>query len=203
MSHKWQVRIAVVGVVLLLIGVGLTSLACSKSTSRSLAITTLSFPSGSIGANYSETLAASGGSGNYTWSISSGSLPAGLTLNPSTGVISGMPSAAGTSGFTVQVSDGVNTATSSLSITINSTTSDITVTSSISQGHTHQVTISGADIDNPPSANKTINTTTSSYHYHTITLTPQDYQTLKDGGEVTVTTSLVNGHTHTFAIKKG
>lgn len=88
-----------------------------------------------------------------------------------------------------------------------STSSDITVTSTVTLAHTHQVTIKGTDIDNPPSADKTINTTeygTAGYggHYHTITLTPQDYQTIKDGGTVTVTTSVVNEHTHDFTIKK-
>lgn len=199
MSRRSTVICLMIGMWVLL----LMSAACSKSTSTGLAVTNSSLPNGSIGTNYSETLAASGGSGNYSWSLSSGSLPTGLTLNASTGVISGIPSTSGTSGFTVQVSDGVNAATASLSITISSTTSDITVTSSVSQGHTHQVTVSGADIDNPPSVDKTIDTTSSSYHYHTITLTPQDYQTLKNGGEVTVTTSLVSGHTHTFTIKKG
>ena len=89
-----------------------------------------------------------------------------------------------------------------------STSSDITVTSTMTLAHTHQVTLKGTDIDNPPSADKTINTTeygTAGYggHYHTITLTPQDYQTIKDGGTVTVTTSVVNEHTHDFTIKKG
>lgn len=89
-----------------------------------------------------------------------------------------------------------------------SNSSDITVTSTVTLDHTHQVTIKGTDIDNPPSADKTINTTeygTAGYggHYHTITLTPQDYQTIKDGGTVTVTTSVVNEHTHDFTIKKG
>ena len=79
---------------------------------------------------------------------------------------------------------------------------DITVTSSVSAGHSHQVTISGADINNPPTGGKTISTTYVNSHTHTITLTQQDYQTIKNGGTVTVTTSEVNGHTHTFTIKK-
>lgn len=79
---------------------------------------------------------------------------------------------------------------------------DITVTSSINAGHSHDVTISGVDINNPPTENKTLTTTYNSGHTHTITLTPQDYQTIQSGGEVTVTTSSVGGHTHTFVIKK-
>ena len=101
----------------------------------------------------------------------------------------------------------LNLACSSSKSSNTSSTGDITVTSTVTLAHSHQVTISGTDIDNPPSANKTINTTeygTAGYggHYHTITLTPQDYQTIKDGGTVIVTTSVVNGHTHDFTIKK-
>ena len=81
-------------------------------------------------------------------------------------------------------------------------TGDITVTSSVSAGHSHQVTISGADIDNPPTGGKTITTTYVNFHTHTITLSQQDYQTIKNEGTVTVTTSEVNGHSHTFTIKK-
>ncbi len=82
---------------------------------------------------------------------------------------------------------------------------DITVTSSVSSvtgDHSHQVTISGSDIDNPPAGGRTITTTYVNYHSHTITLTQQDFQTIKDGGTVNVTTSEASGHTHTFTIKK-
>ncbi|MBS0237079.1 MAG: putative Ig domain-containing protein [Proteobacteria bacterium] len=55
------------------------------------------------GTAYSETIAATGGSGTPTYSISDGQLPAGLSLNASTGVIGGTPSATGVSTFTVKV----------------------------------------------------------------------------------------------------
>lgn len=54
---------------------------------------------------YSKTLTVSGGTGPYTFSIFSGSLPSGLTLNATTGAISGTPTTAGTSSFTVQATD--------------------------------------------------------------------------------------------------
>ena len=79
---------------------------------------------------------------------------------------------------------------------------DITVTSSVNSGHSHDVTVKGADIESPPTADETIDTTYSGGHRHTITLTPQDYESTKDGGEVTVTSSSNAGHTHTFVIKK-
>ena len=59
-------------------------------------------------------LTAAGGVAPYTWAITAGSLPAGLALDPATGIISGVPNgAAGTSSFTVTVSD--NSYTSPLS----------------------------------------------------------------------------------------
>lgn len=82
-------------------------------------ITTTSLPGGDIGFAYSKTLAATGGIPPYTWSVSAGALPAGLSLNTSTGAISGTPSALGASGFTARVTDSVGgTATRALSITI-------------------------------------------------------------------------------------
>jgi hypothetical protein len=62
-------------------------------------------PSGEIGTAYSDTLAASGGTGPYTWSVSAGSLPAGITLGAATGTLAGTPTASGTFSLTVQVTD--------------------------------------------------------------------------------------------------
>jgi len=59
-----------------------------------LAITTTSLPSGQVGTAYSAILAASGGTTPYSWAVTSGALPAGLTLNASTGAITGTPTAA-------------------------------------------------------------------------------------------------------------
>jgi len=91
----------------------------SITINPALTITTTSLPGGDVGVRYLQTLAASGGSGIYTWSIAAGSLPAGLSLNAATGVIVGTPTTAGTSNFTAQVADGITTATKLLSITIN------------------------------------------------------------------------------------
>jgi len=85
-----------------------------------LAITTNSLPNGTANMAYSAPLAASGGTSPYTWSITSGSLPPGLTLN--SGAITGMPTTVGTSNFTAQVQDRNNqTATKALSISIAAT----------------------------------------------------------------------------------
>ena len=82
-------------------------------------ITTASLPSGTQKVAYSATLAATAGTPPYNWSLVSGNLPAGLTLAPSTGAISGTPTGSGTSNFTVQVMDANSkAATKSLSLTV-------------------------------------------------------------------------------------
>jgi hypothetical protein len=60
---------------------------------------------GKVGSAYSATLSVSGGKSPFAFSISSGSLPPGLKLNPATGVISGIPTASGTYTFTAKVTD--------------------------------------------------------------------------------------------------
>src|SRR5450759_1670111 len=67
------------------------------------AITTVSLPYGTVGNLYSAQLTSSGRSTANTWSITSGSLPKGLSLDANTGVISGIATAAGTYPFTVMV----------------------------------------------------------------------------------------------------
>ena len=82
-------------------------------------ISTVSLPAGSVSTAYSQTLEATGGTTPYNWSVSSGTLPAGLSLS-ATGVLDGMPTAEGTSSFTVRVA-GANSASSTkdFSVTIN------------------------------------------------------------------------------------
>lgn len=74
-----------------------------------LVITTTSLSNGVTATPYSKTVAVSGGVTPYTFSISAGALPAGLTIGSTTGVISGTPTTAGTSNFTVRVMDGSGT----------------------------------------------------------------------------------------------
>ncbi|MEI6871569.1 MAG: sulfatase-like hydrolase/transferase, partial [Verrucomicrobiota bacterium] len=97
-----------------------TSLASAGSytTTAPLAVTTASLPSTTTGAPYSQTLAASGGTPNYTWSVSFGALPTGLALS-SAGLISGTSTAAGTFNFTATATDSVgHSATKALSIAV-------------------------------------------------------------------------------------
>jgi subtilase family serine protease len=86
-----------------------------------LSITTLTLPQGTVGVAYSQTMAATGRVTPYTWSVVSGSLPQGLTLGSATGVLSGTPTAAGVSTFTIQVADAESTpatATAPFSLTV-------------------------------------------------------------------------------------
>jgi hypothetical protein len=83
-------------------------------------ISTASLANGVVGSAYSQSLAATGGTTPYTWGVASGTLPAGLSLSAA-GVISGTPTAAGSSVFTVRVTDSgapAATATQALSLTI-------------------------------------------------------------------------------------
>ena len=83
--------------------------------------TNTTLPLAILGKPYSQTLNTTGGVLPYTWSVTSGSLPAGLTLNGSTGAITGTPNKIGKTNFTVQVS-GSNgaTAVKKFSIKVNS-----------------------------------------------------------------------------------
>jgi len=91
-------------------------------------ITTTTLEGGTVGQSYNQTLRANGGTGALTWSVSAGSLPAGLTLSPA-GTISGVPTNVGPSNFAVTVMDTFNQSdTQALSITV---TAALEITTSV------------------------------------------------------------------------
>ncbi len=90
-------------------------------------ITTTTLPNGTEGETYNQTLAATGTT-PITWSITTGSLPAGLTLAENTGVISGNPSTSGTSTFTVTATNQGGSDSKQLTLTIEAAT-NVTVES--------------------------------------------------------------------------
>ena len=85
-----------------------------------LTITTASpLPAGSVGTAYTVQFQATAGTQPYTWSVATGTLPAGLTLSSATGILSGTPTASGSFGFTIQVTDAAkNSATGVFNLTI-------------------------------------------------------------------------------------
>lgn len=73
-----------------------------------LTITPATLPAANFGVAYNQTLTASGGIAPYHFAVTAGALPTGLTLNPSTGVLSGTPTANGTFNITVTVTDSTS-----------------------------------------------------------------------------------------------
>jgi hypothetical protein len=70
-----------------------------------ITVNPLTLPPGFVGTPYSQTFTQTGGVGAITWSVSADVLPDGLTLNPTTGVLSGTPATPGTYGFTIRATD--------------------------------------------------------------------------------------------------
>jgi hypothetical protein len=102
------------------------TLVTASFVKKPLQIVETTLPDGNLGAEYTAFLTSTGGTGpdQHKWRIVDGSLPKGLKIEKFFGVqstlIHGTPTQTGTSTFTVQVTDGVETATKTFTITINS-----------------------------------------------------------------------------------
>jgi len=68
----------------------------------------IALPSAQIGSPWSQVITASGGTGPYTYAVTSGTLPGGLSLNSASGVMAGAPTTAGTFTFTITATDSNN-----------------------------------------------------------------------------------------------
>ena len=121
-----------------------------------LSITTTSLSQGTANQSYSETLVATGGTGAYTWGLAGGSpaLPTGLTLNASSGLISGVPTGTSNNNYTFTVTDHTpptpQTATKVLRLIIGSAPPVLQITSpsplpsgTVTQSYNVTLTFSG------------------------------------------------------------
>ncbi|WP_164931844.1 putative Ig domain-containing protein [Dyella sp. M7H15-1] len=115
-----------------------------------------SLPSATQNSSYSQTVNASGGTSPYTYAVTSGSLPSGVTLNASSGALGGTPTVYGNFSFTVTATDsssgtGPYTGSANYTLTVNASTPTIT-TSSVPNGTvgvSYNQTISASN-GNPP-----------------------------------------------------
>ncbi|WP_296599920.1 putative Ig domain-containing protein [Phenylobacterium sp.] len=106
--------------------------AYSGSVAAAVSITTASLSAPTVGAAYSQTLGATGGTSPYSFSVTSGSLPAGLSL-ASGGAITGTPTTAGAYSFTVTVTDAASaTASQAYSGTVAAAPVSLAITGSLS-----------------------------------------------------------------------
>jgi glucosylceramidase len=97
-----------------------TAMGTNSSSYNGPSITSTSpLASGTVGTPYSQTVDASGTT-PMTWAVTSGALPSGLSLNGSSGVISGTPSTATSSSFTIEASNAAGTNSKQLTLTTNS-----------------------------------------------------------------------------------
>jgi hypothetical protein len=95
------------------------------NAASSLTVAPATLANATVNTAYSATLSATGGSGTYTFAVTTGTLPSWLTLNATTGVLSGTPSATGTSNFTITATDAANsslTGSQAYALTVNSAT---------------------------------------------------------------------------------
>ena len=87
---------------------GKVSATLTLTVNPKLAVAAGALPVGTVGQAYAASLSGTGGVGPYTWAVTSGSLPAGLSLNPNTGAITGTPTAAGRNPVGITVTDSSN-----------------------------------------------------------------------------------------------
>ncbi|MEA2414636.1 MAG: hypothetical protein QOI58_1293 [Thermoanaerobaculia bacterium] len=78
---------------------------CGVSLCPIITVNPATLPNGAVGTAYNQTVSASGGTSPYVFSLSSGALPTGLVLNSASGAITGTPTTAGTSTFTISATD--------------------------------------------------------------------------------------------------
>jgi len=98
-------------------GTGTNTYTIFSTPLPSLTINPTNIPDGIVDIPYNQTFTASGGTAPYTFTITSGSLPAGLILAP-TGDITGIPTITGDFNFTIEATDGVLSGTQNITLKI-------------------------------------------------------------------------------------
>lgn len=78
---------------------------CGVQACPIITVNPVSLPNGAVGTAFNQTVTASGGTAPYTFNVSSGAMPVGLTLTPGTGAITGTPTAPGTYTFSITATD--------------------------------------------------------------------------------------------------
>lgn len=90
-------------------------------------LATAAIPGGYVGADYSTFLRPTGGDGAYTYQVSGGALPAGITLDPTTGEIRGKPMLLGRSPFTIRVTSNGQSGEGNLVLDVIEVRGDLTI----------------------------------------------------------------------------
>ena len=148
-------------------------------------ITVKSLPNGTVGAAYSQRLSAQGTT-PITWSIISGELPKGLTLNETTGEISGTPVREETAAFTVKAVNALGSDTKELSITIAKAEFTVIFDDNGGTPSVGSMTTTNQKLSSLPSASR------SSYSF-------DGWYTKKIGGTKITTDTLFTGNTTVYA----
>ena len=155
-------------------------------------ITTESLPDGEVGTAYSQTLVATGDT-PITWTVS-GTLPADLSLDAATGIISGTPTAQGTSNFTVTATNDYGSDSKEFTLTIDQqgtihvTSVSLDKTSlGLTEGETAQLT---ATVEPEDASNKNVTWESSNTNVATVN---NGEVTAVSAGTATITVTTVDG----------
>ncbi|WP_370677749.1 Ig-like domain repeat protein [Pleomorphomonas sp. PLEO] len=144
-----------------------------------ISLTPASLPNATVGTAYSQTLTASGGTAPYSYVVTAGTLPAGLSFDATSGVLSGTPATAGSFNFTVTATDaGGYTGSAAYVVTVASVTPAIVLSASPT------TVVSGGSV--------TLTATLSGG------ASPSGTVTFKDGG-TTLGTDTISGGSASFA----
>jgi hypothetical protein len=166
------------------------------STCPTITVTPATLPNGTVGTPYpTQNFAGSGGVGPYSFSVTGGTLPAGLTLS-SAGVLSGTPTATGTSNFSVVATDantctGIVTFTGVTVVSANVSRGAVTVTSNsgiVQPNACNTLTVALNNSGSGPATgvSGTLSTTTPGV---TVTTGTSAYPTLAAGSSGTINTT--------------